>query len=140
MIAKVALSPARQQSFSTLDLIAAAGFDVCLDWEQDDAPVPMATTAGPVKAVPLSNELDDRTLLIDRRQSEEDWAAQILEAKNYLKAEAARFGGRVLGFTLTPYVPGQPFRIFALRQVLSELAGDASVWNARASDIADASQ
>ena len=133
------LSPARQQSFSTLDLIAAAGFDVCLDWEQDDAPVPMATTAGPVKAVPLSNELDDRTLLIDRRQSEEDWAAQILEAKNYLKAEAARFGGRVLGFTLTPYVTGQPFRIFALRQVLADLAADASVWAARASEIADAS-
>ena len=27
------LSPARQQSFATLDLIRAAGFDVCLDWE-----------------------------------------------------------------------------------------------------------
>jgi peptidoglycan/xylan/chitin deacetylase (PgdA/CDA1 family) len=132
------LSPARQQSFSTLDLIAAAGFDVCLDWEQDDVPVSMATAAGPVKAVPLSNELDDRTLMIDRRQTEEEWAAQILEARDYLKSGAARFGGRVLGFTLTPYVSGQPFRIHAVRRVLGALAGDNGVWSATAAEVAEA--
>jgi peptidoglycan/xylan/chitin deacetylase (PgdA/CDA1 family) len=134
------LSPARQQSFSTLELIRAAGFTVCLDWEQDDTPVTMATASGPIAAVPLSNELDDRTLLIDRRQTEEDWAAQILEARDYLAADAPRFGGRVLGFTLTPYVIGQPFRIFALRQVLSSLATDPAVWTATASEILEATR
>ncbi len=135
---RVWLSPARQQSFETLGLIAAEGFDVCLDWEQDEVPVAMTTPAGPVVAVPLSNELDDRTLLVDRRQTEEDWAAQILEARSYLAAGADRFGGRVLGFTLTPYVAGQPFRIFALRRVLAGLAADTGVWTATASEIADA--
>jgi peptidoglycan/xylan/chitin deacetylase (PgdA/CDA1 family) len=132
------LSPARQQSFATLDLIAGAGFDVCLDWEQDETPVPMTTPSGVIKAVPLSNELDDRALLIDRRQTEDEWAGQILEAKDYLKSGAERFGGRVLGFTLTPYVTGQPFRIFALRKVLGNLAEDSGVWAAGASEIADA--
>jgi peptidoglycan/xylan/chitin deacetylase (PgdA/CDA1 family) len=132
------LSPARQQSFETLRLIAAQGFSVCLDWEQDEVPVAMTTSAGEVAAVPLSNELDDRTLLIDRRQSEDDWAAQILEARTYLAAGAERFGGRVLGFTLTPYVAGQPFRISALRRVLAALAADPHVWTATASEIADA--
>ena len=132
------LSPARQQSFETLDLIAAAGFDVCLDWEQDDVPVTMATATTPVTAMPLSNELDDRTLLIDRRQSEDDWVGQILEARDHLKRDAHRYGGRVLGFTLTPYVIGQPFRIFALRQVLESLAADPAVWTATATEIADA--
>jgi peptidoglycan/xylan/chitin deacetylase (PgdA/CDA1 family) len=132
------LSPARQQSFATLDLIAGAGFDVCLDWEQDETPVPMTTPSGVIKAVPLSNELDDRALLIDRRQTEDEWAGQILEAKDYLKSGAERFGGRVLGFTLTPYVTGQPFRIFALRRVLGDLAADGGVWAAGASEIADA--
>jgi len=132
------LSPARQQSFSTLDLLARAGFEVCLDWEQDDTPTVMTPPSGPVTAVPLSNELDDRTLLIDRRQSEADWAAQILEARAYLAADAARFGGRVLGFTLTPYVTGQPFRIFALRQVLEALAAEGAVWTATAGEIAAA--
>lgn len=132
------LSPARQQSFATLDLIAGAGFDVCLDWEPDEVPVRMVTSAGEIAAVPLSNELDDRTLLIDRRQSEDDWAAQLLAARDTLEAGADRYGGRVLGFTLTPYVTGQPFRISALRRVLGALADDPAVWTAGASEIADA--
>ena len=134
------LSPARQQSFATPDLLAAAGFDVCLDWEQDEAPVPMRTSGGSLLAVPLSNELDDRLLLIDRRQTEADWARQILEAVAYLKAGHAAFGGRMLGFTLTPYVSGQPFRVQALRQVLEALGSDPSVWMATATGIADALQ
>jgi peptidoglycan/xylan/chitin deacetylase (PgdA/CDA1 family) len=132
------LSPARQQSFATLELIAAAGFDLCLDWEQDDTPTPMTTPDGTITAIPLSNELDDRTLLIDRRQTEADWATQVLEAKNQLKRDAERFGGRVLGFTLTPYVVGQPFRIAALRSLLADLANDPAVWTASVSEIADA--
>jgi peptidoglycan/xylan/chitin deacetylase (PgdA/CDA1 family) len=136
---RVWLSPARQQSYATLELLARAGFDVCLDWEQDDTPTAMTTGGGVVRAAPLSNELDDRTLLIDRRQSEDDWADQILAARDYLKLDAARFGGRVLGFTLTPYVTGQPFRIAALRRVLTSLAEDSSIWSATAGDIADAS-
>jgi peptidoglycan/xylan/chitin deacetylase (PgdA/CDA1 family) len=135
---RVWLSPARQQSFSTLALLAGAGFDVCLDWEQDDTVTPMATAAGVIRAVPLANELDDRTLLIDRRQSEDEWARQILEAKDYLRSGAARFGGRVLGFTLTPYVTGQPFRIHAVRRILENLAAEPEVWTATASEIADA--
>lgn len=132
------LSPARQQSFATLDLIAEAGFDVCLDWEQDGVPVAMKTTSGEVSAVPLSNELDDRSLLIDRRQDEGVWVRQIEEARACLKAEAPRFGGQVLGFTLTPYVSGQPFRIAALREILHGLASDQAVWTATASEIATA--
>jgi peptidoglycan/xylan/chitin deacetylase (PgdA/CDA1 family) len=133
------LSPARQQSFATLDLIAANGFDICLDWEQDTVPVAMRTEAGPVTAVPLSNELDDRTLLIDRRQTEDQWASQILEAVDYLTSEAPRYGGQVLGFTLTPYVVGLPFRIHALRRMLGALGADKAVWAATASEIAAAS-
>lgn len=134
------MSPARQQSFNTLELIAEAGFDVCLDWEQDDLPVTMVTPAGAVSAVPVSNELDDRFLLIDKRHGEDVWARQIVEAAAYLKAERERFGGRVLGFTLTPYVSGQPFRIHALKTLLNAIGGDAEVWNATASEIADAAR
>lgn len=132
------MSPARQQSFATLDLIAEAGFDVCLDWEQDTVPVRMRTDHGEIAAAPLFNELDDRALLVDRRQDERSWAAQVLEAADCLKAEAGRFGGQVLGFTLTPYVAGQPFRMWAVREILDKLAGDPAVWAATAAEIADA--
>lgn len=132
------MSPARQQSFRTLQLIAEAGFDVCLDWEQDEVPVAMATPAGAVTALPLMNELDDRTLLIDRRQTEDVWADQVLEAARYLIAEAGADDRRLLGFTLTSYVAGQPFRISALRRMLDSLASEPAVWSASASEIADA--
>lgn len=134
------MSPARQQSFETLSLVARHGFDICLDWEQDSTPVAMRTTDGPVTSAPLSNELDDRTLLIDRRQGEDEWADQILEAARYMKAEAPRRGGQVLSFTLTPYVSGQPFRIHAVRRVLKGLAEDPGVWSATASEIVAAAR
>jgi hypothetical protein len=132
------MSPARQESFATPDLIRAADFDVCLDWEIDTIPVGMETAHGLLSCPPLSNELDDRKLLIDQRQSEEEWRTQILEAAALLKSEHGRFGGQVLGFTLTPYVTGLPFRIAALREALSALGRDADVWSAGASAIADA--
>jgi len=132
------MSPARQQSFQTLDLVRAAGFDWHLDWEADSVPLPMATAQGNITSLPLSNELDDRTLMIDRRQSEDEWAGQIIEAVDFLKAETPRAGGQMLGFTLTPYVTGLPFRIAALRKVLGQLSADDAVWCATGSSIMDA--
>jgi peptidoglycan/xylan/chitin deacetylase (PgdA/CDA1 family) len=137
---RVWMSPARQQSFQTPDLIRAAGFDVCLDWEIDNVPVAMRTDHGALSCVPLFNELDDRKLLIDQRQSEAEWRDQILEAAALLQSEHARFGGQVLSFTLTPYISGLPFRIWALRETLQALGRDAQVWSATASEIADAGQ
>lgn len=131
------MSPARQQSFATLDLIAEYGFDICLDWEIDEIPVRMRSDAGEITTLPLSNELDDRTLLIDRRQTEDDWADQVLEAARYLSDGAERFGGRMMGFTLTPYVIGQPFRMAALRRMLAGL-DETGTWIATAGELADA--
>jgi peptidoglycan/xylan/chitin deacetylase (PgdA/CDA1 family) len=132
------MSPARQQSFSTPELVRAAGFDVCLDWEMDEVPVKMTTATGELWAVPLMNELDDRALLIDRRQSEDEWVAQVLESADYLKSQGSPGDGRVLSFTLTPYVTGQPFRVSSLRKILKTLADDAAVWCATAAEIAAA--
>jgi allantoinase len=133
------MSPARQQSQATPDLIKAAGFDICLDWESDSVPWSMRTRHGPLTCVPVSNELDDRKILIDQRQSEAEWRGQILAARDLLIDEALRYGGQVLSFTLTPYVSGLPFRIWALREVVASLAGDPNVWSASASEIAHAS-
>ncbi len=132
------LSPARQQSEQTPDLIKAAGFDICLDWESDSVPWPMATASGPLTCVPLANELDDRKLLIDQRQSEAEWRNQILAARDLLVEEGPRYGGQVLSFTLTPYVTGLPFRLWAVREIFAALASDGQVWSATAQEIADA--
>lgn len=135
---KTWMSPARSQSFRTLDLITKAGFEICLDWEIDTVPVEFATEGGPLLALPLSNELDDRKLLIDQRHSEQEWRACILEAAAFSKKEHERFGSQILSCSLTPYVSGQPFRNWALESVLQDLGHDLSVWSATARDIAAA--
>lgn len=132
------LSPARHQSFATPELIRAAGFDICLDWEMDNVPVAMRTDAGPLFCAPLYNELDDRKLLIDQRQTEAEWRDQIIEALALLKSEHEQFGGQILSFTLTPYVIGQPFRTWALNETIAAIANDASAWSATAAQIVEA--
>ncbi|MEM9599719.1 MAG: polysaccharide deacetylase, partial [Pseudomonadota bacterium] len=112
------MSPARNQSSRSLERLGAAGLRYCLDWENDN--VPVATAPG-VTLLPNLYELSDFTLLHTRRQTEDAWKQQILEAVDYLTSEHERFGGQSLCVTLTPYIIGQPFRIAALEALLATL-------------------
>jgi hypothetical protein len=115
------MSPARQQSPRTLDLIRTAGFDICLDWEIDTIPVCARTSAGDVTLFPVLNELDDRLILTTKNQSEDEWRNQILEAAAMTASEFPRAGAQCFGVTVTPYVAGLPFRISALEEIVSGL-------------------
>ena len=119
---KTWMSPARNESYRTPDLLTKFGFEVCLDWEMDQVPVDLTTSNGPLTCLPNHFELNDFNLLFTKRQSEDEWSDQLIEAADYLATEAARTGPRVMGFTLTPYISGLPFRIHALRKVLAGLA------------------
>lgn len=112
------MGPARNQSSRTLNLIADAKLDYCLDWEMDS--VPVATTAG-VSLIPNIYELSDFTLLHTRKQTEGAWLSQMKNSIELLLEEHERFGSQMLGLTLTPYVVGQPFRIWALRELLAHI-------------------
>lgn len=132
------MSPARQESFNTPDVLTEAGFTAVLDWETDQVPVFMRTKHGALAAPPVFNELDDYKLLIERKQSEELWARQVLESIELLKGEHGARGAQALGFTLTPFVIGQPFRIGALERVCETLTGDPTVWCAGANAVSSA--
>ena len=130
------MSPARNQSSKTLERIAKAGLNYCLDWEMDQAPVAANTKNGDITLLPNSYELSDFTLLHTRRQSEESWLKQIENSIDYLLDEHDRFGAQMLGLTLTPYVIGQPFRIWALRSLLNHIQITDNVETFTAGDIA----
>lgn len=115
------MSPARNQSYRTLDLLAEAGFEVCLDWEADQRPLAFKTGTKPIWALPHYGELGDFKLLIDRSQSENEWRDQILETARFHLEAFETEGASAFAFTMTPYVLGQPFRIHAVRQVLDGL-------------------
>lgn len=117
------LSPARHESLETLDILAEAGFRICLDWEADIVPVTFETKAGPLRMLSNYGELGDMKLLNDRSQTEDDWRTQIIEAVTYSLDRYDREGSSALGLTLTPYIVGQPFRVAAVRDLLETLTG-----------------
>ena len=129
------LSPARNQSSRTLKLLAKTGYKYCLDWEMDQVPVQANTPNGDITLVPNNYELSDFTLLHTRRQTEEAWLKQIENSIELLLEEHARFGSQMLGLTLTPYVIGQPFRIWALRALLEKVNSTTHVESFTAGEI-----
>jgi allantoinase len=132
------MSPARNESYRTPDLLAESGFQVCLDWEADQRPLKLKTTTAPLTALPVMSELSDFKLMADNQQQADAWADQLLEAAAFHVADYERSGAQCFGFTLTPYIVGQPFRIRSLRRLLSGLAGMDGLEVATAAGVAAA--
>ncbi|MGB3807640.1 MAG: polysaccharide deacetylase family protein [Erythrobacter sp.] len=127
------LSIARQQSFSTLDILKDEGLTYCCDWVNDELPYRFANG---LIDLPLNHELSDRQIIAVQQQSADSWAQSMRDAFDWLAQEARQQeGGRMLPIHLTPYIMGLPYRIAALEDLLSDLAGREAAWFARGCDI-----
>lgn len=132
------LSPGKQQSENTPELIRAEGIEYHCDWVNDDMPYPFRTANGPLWAMPLSTELEDRFVLLDNLHPAASWAEQVTDAAALLLGEATEQGGRILALNLHPWVIGQPHRIKYLEQALAAITALEGVWSAPAGEILDA--
>lgn len=132
------LSPGRLQSPHTPELLKAHGIEYFCDWVNDELPYRFHTAHGDLWSLPLSNETDDRFVVMDNQHSEASWAQQVLDAAEFLLGEAASQGGRLLAISVHPWVLGQPHRIKHLETVLAALGRHAEVWNAAPGEILDA--
>lgn len=132
------LSPGRAQSVNTPDLLAAHGVTYSCDWANDDLPYAMNTTHGPHYAMPMAYETDDRVVMLDFHQSEDEWAQQIKDRFDVLYRESAEFGGRIMNIPLHAWVSGVPYRIGKVREVLEYIVGHSGVWTAGSADILSA--
>ncbi|GLP96266.1 polysaccharide deacetylase family protein [Paraferrimonas sedimenticola] len=128
------LSPARNQSTNTPDILAANGIDYCADWVNDDMPYPQHTDNGALWAMPLSNELEDRFIIQNNLHSEDSYVEQVLDAAHMLINEAQASGGRMLTLNIHPWLMGQPHRIGKLEKMLEALMA-LDVWCAHPSEI-----
>ena len=132
-------SPAHSETLNTLDLVAEEGVDYVCDWVNDDMPYQFRTANGPLLAMPLSNELEDRFILMDNLHSAESYMYQVMDACDLLLAEArAGGGGRILSLSIHPWMLGQPHRIGYLEKALDYITSQEGVWSAGAGQIADA--
>ncbi len=132
------LGPGKLQSDNTPELLKQNGIDYHCDWVNDDMPYLFHTAHGDLWAMPLSTELEDRFVVMDNQHSEASWAQQVMDACDYLLAEAAEQGGRILALSLHPWVLGQPHRMRHLEAALAHVMGQPGVWNAGAGEILDA--
>lgn len=132
------LSPAKSQSWSTLDLIAEAGLEYCCDWVNDDMPYPMRTQAGPIIAMPHPSDVEDYFLLVQNHLTEDDFTHALIDHFDLLWDEAGRQGGRIMAISLHPWVIGQPYRVSSLEKALQHILARRGVWPATGAEILDA--
>lgn len=133
------ISPGKQESAITPDLIRAEGVEYFCDWVNDDMPYRFRTDNGSLWAMPLSTELEDRFVLVDNLHPAASWCEQVCDAADFLMNEAETTGGgRILALSLHPWVLGQPHRIRYLEQALEHITSKPGVWSASASQILDA--
>ena len=107
------LSPAKSESFNTLDLLAKAGVDYVCDWVNDDMPFAMRTDAGPLTAMPHPIDIDDYTILVNNHHTEDDFRDQLIDHFDVLHRESSADNGRIMAISLHPWVIGQPYRMGA---------------------------
>ncbi len=132
------LSPARNESPRTPDLLAGQGVHWFADWVNDDMPYRFHTESGDLWAMPLSNELEDRFILMHNLHSVESWLEQVCDACDFLLAEAETTGcGRILSLNLHPWLMGQPHRIARLEAALDRITAKPGVWPALPGEILD---
>jgi len=84
------ISPAKNESENTPDILAENGIQYFCDWVNDDMPYNFKTKNGILTALPLSTELEDRFIILNNLHSSEDWADQVEDAFEFLLKETKR--------------------------------------------------
>ncbi len=126
------LSIARSQSWNTPDLLKEAGLTYACDWVNDELPYRFRNG---LTNLPLNHELSDRQIITVQQQSADSYATSMVDAFDWLAAEAKSFGGRLLPLHVTPYIMGLPYRIEAFEQLLMQLAARPEAWVATGDEI-----
>ncbi len=129
------ISPAKNESKNTPDILATNGIEYFCDWANDEMPYDFNTKTGKLTAMPLSSELDDHFVILNNLHSAKDWFNQVEDAFHFLLNEANTEGGRILSLNIHPWVLGQPHRIHYLEKILEFLGNHPDVWPASSSNI-----
>lgn len=139
------LGPWISESEQTPDLLKEAGYRYVLDWCCDDRPIPLATRAGPLLAVPYPQEANDANAIVVRRMGADAFADLVVDQFDEMLQQAqdsaqgsAQGSALVCPVSLHPHVTGQAHRIRHLRRALTHIAAHRErIWMTRARDIAD---
>jgi allantoinase len=125
-----------QETWHTLDLLAAQGCEYVGDWVNDDQPYMMTLEGGRrMVAMPYSQEINDKPVFERQHRTAEQFRDMICAQFDVLYREGAE-SGRVMAIAIHPYLTGVPHRIDAFDAALAHICGHKSVWKATGAEIA----
>jgi allantoinase len=125
-----------QETWDTLDLLAAEGCEYVCDWTNDDQPYTM-TLDGERKlvSIPYSHEINDKPVFERAHRTAAEFQEMICRQFDVLYREGAE-SGRVMAIAIHPYLTGVPHRIDAFDQALAYISRHDRVWKATGTEIA----
>jgi allantoinase len=130
------LGASSSESGHTLQLLAEAGFEYCLDWPNDEQPYYFSTTPSLLSLPPLL-DLSDNQAINTRGLYNSQYASSIVKAAAQLVTDGSA-AGRLLSFTLNSFISGQPARSHYIREALAAVAAMDGVWTTTPAEVAAA--
>jgi peptidoglycan/xylan/chitin deacetylase (PgdA/CDA1 family) len=125
-----------QETWDTLDHLAAEGCDYVCDWTNDDQPYMMTLDGGKsLVSVPYSHEINDKPAFEKFLRTAEQFRDMICRQFDVLYREGAQ-SGRVMAIAIHPYLTGVPHRIDAFDEALGYISRHGRVWKATGTEIA----
>jgi len=125
-----------QETWQTLDLLAAEGCEYVADWVNDDQPYTMKLAGGRrMVAMPYSQEINDKPVFERAHRTAAEFRDMICAQFDVLYREGAE-SGRVMAIAIHPYLTGVPHRIDAFDAALAHVCAHRGVWKATGAEIA----
>jgi peptidoglycan/xylan/chitin deacetylase (PgdA/CDA1 family) len=125
-----------QETWDTLDLLAAERCDYVCDWTNDDQPYIMVLDGGrTLVSVPYSHEINDKPAFERFHRTADEFREMICRQFDVLYHEGAK-SGRVMAIALHPYLTGVPHRIGAFEAALEHISKHDRVWKTTGAEIA----
>jgi allantoinase len=132
------LSSGLQETWNSLDALAAEGIDYVCDWVNDEQPYPMQLEGGArMTAIPYSNEINDKAAYDNFHFTPDEFRNMITREFDVLYRDGEK-SARVMAIALHPYLSGRAHRIDALDAALRHICSHEHVWLATGSEIVDA--
>lgn len=131
------LGSGMQETWNTLDILAAEGVEYVCDWCNDDQPYWMHLDDGrQLIAMPYSYDVNDKSAFDEMKCTADEFGEMICRQFDILYQEGAQ-SGRVMTISLHPYLVGMPYRMAALDAAFAYICRHQGVWRATGSEIAD---
>ncbi len=124
------------ETFSTLDILAAAGVRYTGDWNNDDVPYRMKTKSGEMYALNYGNAINDISFY-GKGHTGEEYYQMVANQFDTLYADSQKVP-RVMGIPLHPFHTGEPLRIKYFQKAVEYMKKRDKVWFATGSEILDA--